>query len=136
MDERQLAVDLYNGLLRGDDDLVVHAYETWGFKRLDRALIDALRKPFPIAGVEVFVTTSVGIALGKDVDQLFRRADVAMYRAKSAGKAQYALYAPWMDDAVLGRLERTFVDETMRTADALEGIASFGEKRAPVWVDR
>ena len=28
-----------------------------------------------------------------------------MYRAKSAGKAQYALYAPWMDDVVLGRLE-------------------------------
>jgi predicted unusual protein kinase regulating ubiquinone biosynthesis (AarF/ABC1/UbiB family) len=35
-------VDLYNGLLRGDDDLVVHAYETWGFKRLDRELIDIL----------------------------------------------------------------------------------------------
>jgi diguanylate cyclase (GGDEF)-like protein/PAS domain S-box-containing protein len=69
------------------------------------ALIDALRTPFQVAGVEVFVTTSVGIALGSDVDQLFRRADVAMYRAKSAGKAQYALYAPWMDDAVLGRLE-------------------------------
>jgi diguanylate cyclase (GGDEF)-like protein/PAS domain S-box-containing protein len=69
------------------------------------ALIDALRAPFEIAGVEVFVTTSVGIALGADADQLFRRADVAMYRAKSAGKAQYALYAPWMDDAVLGRLE-------------------------------
>ena len=69
------------------------------------ALIDALRTPFQLAGVEVFVTTSVGIALGSDVDQLFRRADVAMYRAKSAGKAQYALYAPWMDDVVLGRLE-------------------------------
>ena len=69
------------------------------------ALIDALRAPFLIAGVEVFVTSSVGIALGSDVDQLFRRADVAMYRAKSAGKAQYALYAPWMDDVVLGRLE-------------------------------
>jgi predicted unusual protein kinase regulating ubiquinone biosynthesis (AarF/ABC1/UbiB family) len=35
-------VDLYHGLLRGDDDLTVHAYETWGFKRLDRELIDAL----------------------------------------------------------------------------------------------
>ena len=69
------------------------------------ALIDALRAPFHVAGVELFVTTSVGIALGSDVDQLFRRADVAMYRAKSAGKAQYALYAPWMDDAVFGRLE-------------------------------
>jgi len=35
-------VDLYHGLERGDDDLVVHAYETWGFKRLNRDLIDTL----------------------------------------------------------------------------------------------
>ncbi len=35
-------VDLYNGLREGDDDLIVHAYETWGFKRLSRELIDAL----------------------------------------------------------------------------------------------
>ena len=35
-------VDLYRGLLQKDDDLVVQAYETWGFKRLNRELIDAL----------------------------------------------------------------------------------------------
>jgi predicted unusual protein kinase regulating ubiquinone biosynthesis (AarF/ABC1/UbiB family) len=35
-------VDLYRGLLNGDDALVVHAYETWGFKRLNRDLIDTL----------------------------------------------------------------------------------------------
>ena len=35
-------VDLYRGLLQGDDALVVHAYETWGFKRLTRELIDIL----------------------------------------------------------------------------------------------
>lgn len=35
-------VDLYRGLLHGDDDLVVQAYEVWGFKRLSRELIDAL----------------------------------------------------------------------------------------------
>jgi predicted unusual protein kinase regulating ubiquinone biosynthesis (AarF/ABC1/UbiB family) len=35
-------VDLYNGLRTGNDDLVVHAYETWGFKRLTRELIDIL----------------------------------------------------------------------------------------------
>jgi predicted unusual protein kinase regulating ubiquinone biosynthesis (AarF/ABC1/UbiB family) len=35
-------VDLYHGLLKGDDDLVVHAYETWGFKRLSREIIDVL----------------------------------------------------------------------------------------------
>jgi len=35
-------VDLYNGLRRGDEDLIAHAYETWGFKRLTRELTDAL----------------------------------------------------------------------------------------------
>lgn len=35
-------VDLYHGLRDGDDALVVNAYETWGFKRLNRAIIDAL----------------------------------------------------------------------------------------------
>ncbi|MBV8744276.1 MAG: AarF/ABC1/UbiB kinase family protein, partial [Xanthobacteraceae bacterium] len=35
-------VDLYHGLRTGDDALVVHAYETWGFRRLTRDLIDTL----------------------------------------------------------------------------------------------
>jgi predicted unusual protein kinase regulating ubiquinone biosynthesis (AarF/ABC1/UbiB family) len=35
-------VDLYNGLRDGDADLVVHAYETWGFKGLSRETIDIL----------------------------------------------------------------------------------------------
>src|SRR5436309_4407143 len=35
-------VDLYNGLLHDDRDLVVHAYETWGFKGLSRETIDTL----------------------------------------------------------------------------------------------
>jgi predicted unusual protein kinase regulating ubiquinone biosynthesis (AarF/ABC1/UbiB family) len=35
-------VDLYHGLEHGDDDLVVRAYETWGFKNLSRGLIETL----------------------------------------------------------------------------------------------
>jgi predicted unusual protein kinase regulating ubiquinone biosynthesis (AarF/ABC1/UbiB family) len=35
-------VDLYHGLLHGDDGRVVRAYETWGFRRLSRELIDIL----------------------------------------------------------------------------------------------
>jgi predicted unusual protein kinase regulating ubiquinone biosynthesis (AarF/ABC1/UbiB family) len=35
-------VDLYRGLLTGDQDRVVHAYETWGFRKLNRDLIEAL----------------------------------------------------------------------------------------------
>ena len=35
-------VDLYNGLRSRDDDLVMHAYETWGFQKLTRELVDTL----------------------------------------------------------------------------------------------
>jgi predicted unusual protein kinase regulating ubiquinone biosynthesis (AarF/ABC1/UbiB family) len=35
-------VDLYHGLLRGKDDLIVNAYETWGFRKLSREVIDTL----------------------------------------------------------------------------------------------
>ena len=35
-------VDLYHGLLHGNDDLIVSAYETWGFRALSRDLIDTL----------------------------------------------------------------------------------------------
>ncbi|MFG1317057.1 ABC1 kinase family protein [Xanthobacter autotrophicus] len=35
-------VDLYRGLIAGDEARVVHAYETWGFKGLKRELIDVL----------------------------------------------------------------------------------------------
>ncbi len=38
----QGVVDLYHGLLHDDDDLVVSAYETWGFRKLSRELIDTL----------------------------------------------------------------------------------------------
>ena len=35
-------VDLYHGLLHSDNDLIVRAYETWGFRRLSRDLIETL----------------------------------------------------------------------------------------------
>lgn len=38
----QGVIDLYNGLLKGDRDLMVHAYETWGFRGLSSELIDGL----------------------------------------------------------------------------------------------
>ena len=38
----QGVIDLYTGLLEGKRDLVVNAYETWGFKGLSTELIDTL----------------------------------------------------------------------------------------------
>jgi predicted unusual protein kinase regulating ubiquinone biosynthesis (AarF/ABC1/UbiB family) len=38
----QGVIDLYSGLSHGDRDLIVHAYETWGFRGLSSELIDGL----------------------------------------------------------------------------------------------
>jgi diguanylate cyclase (GGDEF)-like protein/PAS domain S-box-containing protein len=68
-------------------------------------IVAALQAPFELEGREVFVTASVGIALGTVADDLLRAADVAMYRAKASGKAQYVMYAPRMAKDLVGRLE-------------------------------
>jgi diguanylate cyclase (GGDEF)-like protein/PAS domain S-box-containing protein len=65
----------------------------------------ALQAPFDVDGREVFVTASVGIAVGGDAEELIRCSDVAMYGAKASGKAQYVVYAPRMDEHLVGRLE-------------------------------
>ena len=70
-------------------------------------IADALRVPFYVHGREVFVTASIGIAFGHDAEELLRSADVAMYRAKSEGKAHYVFYERAMDDAAHMRLQLT-----------------------------
>jgi len=59
-------------------------------------LITQLAQPFNFGGTEQKLTASVGACIcpdnGKSVDALFRSADIAMYRAKSAGGGQYAFF--------------------------------------------
>lgn len=69
-------------------------------------LIAAIRKPVIIAGKDVFVGASVGIATGDlalTPDDLLRNADVAMYAAKRQGKDRFAAFEPRMQEAILGR---------------------------------
>jgi diguanylate cyclase (GGDEF)-like protein/PAS domain S-box-containing protein len=68
-------------------------------------ILGKFHDPFEIDGGEVFVTPSIGIAVADDADELLRSANVAMFRAKASGGAQYLVYAPRMDEGVAGRLE-------------------------------
>lgn len=55
-------------------------------------LLSALAEPYRIEQAEVTVTASLGLALPRDApdaDELRRRADKAMYRAKHAGKNRF-----------------------------------------------
>jgi diguanylate cyclase (GGDEF)-like protein len=71
----------------------------------DRVLGD-LRAPFTVAGREVLVSASIGIAAADGSgEEVLRNADLAMYRSKAAGKDCYQLFAPEMHAEVIDRLE-------------------------------
>jgi len=84
--------------------LVEEANEVDAAEMAER-LMTALEEPLDVEGREIFATASIGIAVGDDAKELMRAADVAMYRAKSSGKAQYVVYVPRMDEDLYGRLE-------------------------------
>lgn len=62
-------------------------------------IVDTFRQPFHIAGDVVSATASVGVAVCNETqsaDNVLGNADVAMYRAKARGKAQFAVFEPSM----------------------------------------
>ncbi|MBP1641654.1 MAG: diguanylate cyclase/phosphodiesterase with sensor(s) [Acidobacteria bacterium] len=70
---------------------------------------EALLHPFMVAGHELYVTASVGIALGDrlagDLTGLLRDADTAMYRAKVSGRGRSQLFSGEMRSEVVARLQ-------------------------------
>jgi diguanylate cyclase (GGDEF)-like protein len=71
-------------------------------------MLATLAAPLTVAGRELVVSGSIGIALGGpdvDPDELIRDADVAMYRAKAGGKARHAVFDAHMHRNVLARLD-------------------------------
>ncbi len=61
-----------------------------------RKTLEAFRRPVEFDSHKFRITTSIGIALypddGEDSDTLVRNADIAMYRAKGAGRGNYQCY--------------------------------------------
>jgi diguanylate cyclase (GGDEF)-like protein len=75
-------------------------------ERVAERLIAALAAPFWIAGRDVFITASIGIAGARgSAEDLLRDADLAMYHAKTTGKSRYAVFSPEMHGDVGTRLE-------------------------------
>ncbi len=68
-----------------------------------------LQKPFQLEGMEVAISASIGITFSTNgyqtSDQIIRDADIAMYKAKSKGKAQYALFDSSLHQQVTSQLK-------------------------------
>jgi len=70
-------------------------------------IIDLIAKPFDLDGRKVSVGTSIGIALapqdGLDPDELLKKADLALYRTKAAGRNGFNFFNPEMTAEVDAR---------------------------------
>lgn len=75
---------------------------------LAERLVQELRRPLQVQGREVFLGTSIGIALGPDdaidATTLLKKGDIAMYQAKMAGKNCHRFYSRAMDHALERRV--------------------------------
>jgi diguanylate cyclase (GGDEF)-like protein/PAS domain S-box-containing protein len=68
-----------------------------------------LQKPVQLGAMEVAISASIGITFSTNgyqtSDQIIRDADIAMYKAKSKGKAQYALFDSSLHQHVTAQLQ-------------------------------
>jgi diguanylate cyclase (GGDEF)-like protein len=84
---------------------------------LAQRLRGAFQTPYELNEHQIVIDVSIGIAVapsdGDDADKLLRRADLALYAAKSDGRATYRFFEPQMD----GRLKaRRALEVAMRAA--------------------
>ncbi len=98
------------GRLGGDEfTAVVANASSEQVARTCEEIIDGMRRPFEIDGKPIGIGVSIGVAIGRgsDVDpsELTRKADIALYNAKGAGRNRYAIFGPHMDELVQTRRE-------------------------------
>ncbi|MGB7037582.1 MAG: bifunctional diguanylate cyclase/phosphodiesterase, partial [Xanthobacteraceae bacterium] len=98
--------------LGGDEFAVIQSGETDqrdAAKSLAERIIAALGQAFEIEGGNISIGTSIGIALAtareSGADDLLKMADLALYRAKSAGRNGYCYFAAEMSEIASARQE-------------------------------
>jgi diguanylate cyclase (GGDEF)-like protein len=71
-------------------------------------IVEAVNAPFELAGTKVSVGVSIGVAMApahaSDRTELARKADIALYEAKAAGRGRYVFFSEPMDASIRHRL--------------------------------
>jgi diguanylate cyclase (GGDEF)-like protein len=95
---RHAARGHFVGRLGGDEFVVLQSVgeDRDAIDRLAREILGAIARPLSIDGNELVPSTSIGIAIapddGSEGGTLLRNADLALYRAKEAGRGTYAFF--------------------------------------------
>src|SRR3954471_5487659 len=85
--------------------------------RLARDILEAISRPLTIDGNELVPSTSIGIAIspddGTEGETLLRNADLALYRAKEAGRGTFAFFEESLNERAQ---ERRQLESDLRIA--------------------
>ncbi len=88
-----------------------------------RRLLNRIQEPFVVGERQVSISSGIGIAVfpdnGYSIVELLRRADVALYRAKTSGRATFRFFEVEMDAAIL---HRTLLEQRLRVAISSQAI--------------
>lgn len=80
-------------------------------------IVDIMHNTFVLHGHALQISASVGIAFypfdGADIDTLMKKADIAMYEAKSAGRDRYHMFTPTLPE---GMNHRSALETDLRKA--------------------
>ncbi len=106
--------------------LVDHVISPQECATLAEEILRIMESPFALANREIFMTTSIGIALfpddGDEADVLVKNADAAMSRAKESGKNTYQFFSAEINVQAYHRLE---VAHSLRKALEREELRVF-----------
>jgi diguanylate cyclase (GGDEF)-like protein/PAS domain S-box-containing protein len=104
----------------GGDEFAVLAcdvHDSATLEALCGRILDAARKPFEVSGMKAFVSASIGVVLASEPDcrytDLLRKADVALYKAKSKGRNCFRMFHDDMDER---RKRRRIIESELRKA--------------------
>ncbi|AYG68825.1 MULTISPECIES: GGDEF and EAL domain-containing protein [unclassified Rhizobium] len=112
----------------GGDEFIIVLEEPSGsiYERLTAVLKD-ISRPLTISGVEIRVGCSIGVACamehGETASALFANADMALYRAKEAGRNSIRLFTPAMAEDARNKLIR--IEELRRAVERDEFVLHY-----------
>ncbi|ASA24662.1 ABC transporter substrate binding protein [Paenibacillus donghaensis] len=109
----------------GGDEFVILLKETAGIDQVidyAEALVQVFKEPFELNTSVIHISSSIGIACypqnGSNAEELLKNADIAMYKAKEAGKGTYVMY---------GQAMQQHFDERMIIEKHLRNVISNNE---------
>jgi len=78
-------------------------------QKVSRRVLELMSEPFVVNKQELYISTSIGIALfpddGDSVDDLMKNADIAMYHAKKSGRNNYQYFSKRLNEESIFKLK-------------------------------